>query len=316
MSVPTSLKAGPFTSNVLVKKRYLAIYFAIIWLSFYVVQFEFWLYWQLLFESNIIQFYAFLPVLLFLIYVSLVLVSLGIAKAFLVVINLIHPPREGTFLRVGSDKDYCYWSIRNVVKKWPIYLAHKFPFPFLDNICFKLFGVKTKFGNSLFEGWVDTEFVEFGKNIVVGQGSIIQSAVIVGNILRIQKTTIEDDVRIGTHSIIMPGTHMKKRSVLAAHSTTTVGQTLEEGWVYLGVPAKKFKKNVFFMDGLKRILTKTVEDIEGLREKYEMLYTKRHDKDLSIVEKLQQKKEIQERERERLREGKPKKKAKASINNE
>jgi len=95
-----------------------------------------------------------------------------------------------------------------------------------------MFGVKTKFANSLFEGWVDCEFIEFEKNVVEGQGGNVQSAVIVGNLLIIKKTIIEENVRIGTHSIIMPGTYMEKNCVLAACSTTTVGQILEEGWIY------------------------------------------------------------------------------------
>ena len=83
--------------------------------------------------------------------------------------------------------------------------------------------------NSLFEGWVDTEFIDFGKNVVIGQGTIVQSAAIVGNLLIIKKTIIEDNVRIGALGVIMPGTHIGKNSVLAANSVTTVGQELEEG---------------------------------------------------------------------------------------
>ena len=211
-------------------------------------------------------------------YVSLVFVSLFFTKILLVIINLFHKPKEGIFLRDPSNKDYRYWSIRNTIKKWTAWIAHKFPLPFLDNICFKLFGVKTKFSNSLFEGWVDTEFIEFGKNVVVGQASIIQSAVIIGNLFIVKKTIIEDNVRIGAHSVIMPGTYMKKNSVLAASSLTTIGQELEEGWVYLGAPAKKYKENVFFEDGLEEIISGQEHDIEELRKKYEELYTKRKDK--------------------------------------
>ncbi|MFX1239570.1 MAG: hypothetical protein ACFE8P_17855, partial [Promethearchaeota archaeon] len=163
--------------------------------------------------------------------------------------------------------------------KWPIWISHKFPFPFMDNICFKMFGVKTKYSNSLFEGWVDTEFIEFGKNIVVGQGSVVQSAVIVGNLFIIRKTIIEDKVVIGSQSIVMPGTHMKKYSILGGHSMTTIGQELEESWIYLGAPAKKFKKNVFFEDGLEEIIKrqgeKTIESID----RFEELYTVRKDKE-------------------------------------
>ena len=59
-----------------------------------------------------------------------------------------------------------------------------------------MFGVKTRISNSLFEGWVDTEFLEFGKNVVVGQGAIVMSSMIIGNLLIIKKTLIDDEVRI------------------------------------------------------------------------------------------------------------------------
>ncbi|MGB5909767.1 MAG: hypothetical protein ACXACC_04555 [Promethearchaeota archaeon] len=278
MSVPAYLKAGPFTSNVLVKKKYLIFYLFQIWISIFVIQFEFWWYWNLLYYNKFIHFIIFLPLLIFVIYISLLFVSLFFTKILLIIVNLFHKPREGVFLRTPSNKDYRYWSIRNTIKKWPAWIAHKFPLPFLDNICFKLFGVKTQFSNSLFEGWVDTEFIEFGKNVVVGQASVIQSAVIIGNLFIIRKTIIEDNVRIGAHSVVMPGTHMKKDSVLAASSLTTVGQELEEGWVYLGAPAKKYKRDVFFEDGLEEIIAEQEHDIEELRKKYKELYTRRKDK--------------------------------------
>jgi len=214
-------------------------------------------------------------------YITIVFISIFTAKILLRVVNLIHKPREGVFLRHPSDKDYRYWSLRNTIKRWPIWLAHNFPFPFLDNICFKVFGVKTKFSNSLFEGWVDTELIDFGKDVVVGQGSIIQSSVIIGNMLIIRKTVIEDCVRIGAHSVVMPGTHMGKNSILAASSTTYVGQELEEGWIYLGIPAKKYKKNLFYQDELESLIEKELEDTEELQKKYEDLYTKRHDKHIT-----------------------------------
>ena len=148
----------------------------------------------------------------------------------------------------------------------------------MDNICSKMFGVKTKYSNSLFEGWVDTEFIEFGKNVVVGQSAIVQSAVIVGNLFIIRKTIIEDNVVIGIHSVVMPGTHMKKNSILGGHSLTTVGQEIEENWVYLGAPAKKFKPNVFFEDNLEDTILRHTKDIELLHKQSEDLYIKRHDK--------------------------------------
>ena len=232
-------------------------------------------------------------------YITIVFSAIIFAKILLIIANVFHKPREGVFLRSPPDKDYRYWSIRNTIKKWPIWLAHRFPFPgFLDNVCFKAFGVKTKISNSLFEGWVDTEFIEFGKDVVVGQGAIVQSAVIVGNLLIIRKTVIEDDVRIGSHSIVMPGAHIGHNCILAANSVTTVGQVLESGWIYLGLPATKFKKNYFFEDGLEDKIGQ-VEDVEALREKYEESYFKRHDA-LTLKERRELKRGLKEEEKKRF----------------
>ncbi|MHA1256250.1 MAG: hypothetical protein ACTSPS_11685, partial [Promethearchaeota archaeon] len=133
-------------------------YVGLMWISIIAITLEFWIYMQYLWNSNSkILFFIFLPLLFFLMYITTVIVSLFFAKVMLIIINFLHKPREGIFLRDKSNRDYRFWSLRNVIKKWPIWLSHKFPFPFLDNICFKVFGVKTKFSNSLFEGWVDCE---------------------------------------------------------------------------------------------------------------------------------------------------------------
>jgi len=277
MSIPSSMRVGPLIPTVLIKKKYLIFYLIIVWFSFIPLFLELWLYWQFLWSyTRPIHFYTFLPLLIIPMYVTLVFSATFIAKIFHLIVNAIHKPRTGVFLRHPSDKDYRYWCIRNVIKRWPFWLSHRFPFPFLNNFCFKVFGVKTKFTNSLFEGWVDTEFLEFGKNVVVGQGAIVQSSLIIGNLLIIKKTVIEDDVRIGSHAIVMPGTHIKKRSVLASNSVTTVNQILDEGYIYVGVPAKKLKRNYFFEDGLQDKLGQ-VEDVEALRAKYEKMYLKRYD---------------------------------------
>lgn len=278
MSIPSSLKVGPNTSLILVKKRYLIFYIFLIWISIFSIQFEFWLIWKLYLYNKFAQFYIFLPLVIFIMYLTSIIVSLIFAKILLLIVNLIHKPREGIFIRDRSDKDYRYWSLRNTIKKWPIWISHKFPFPFMNNICFMMFGVRTKYSNSLFEGWVDTEFIEFGKNVVIGQGAVIQSALIIGNLFIIKKTTIEDNVVIGSQSLVMPGTHIRKNSILGGHSMTTVGQELEENFIYLGAPAKKFKKNVFQEDGLEKIIKEQMKGKIESKENYEDFYTMRKDK--------------------------------------
>ena len=296
MSIPSSMRIGPLIPTILIKKRYLIFYFVIMWFSFIPIFLELWIYWQFLWNyTRPIHFYTFLPLLIIPMYVTLVFSAIFVAKIFYSIVNAIHKPRTGVFLRHPSDKDYRYWCIRNVIKRWPFWLSHRFPFPFLNNICFKVFGVKTKFSNSLFEGWVDTEFIEFGSNVVVGQGTIVQSSMIIGNLLIIKKTVIEDDVRIGSHAIVMPGTHIKKRSVLASNSVTTVNQKLDEGYIYVGVPAKELKKNYFFEDGLQDKLGQ-VEDVEALRERYEKMYLKRVDEKPKFKERREKKKKTKAQE--------------------
>ena len=299
MSIPNTMRIGPFTASALARKRYLILYFLLIWASIIPLLLELWVYWQLFWNPRPVHFYTYLPLLGILMYVTIVFAAIFFTKILLMIINTIHKPREGVFLRVKADKDYRYWSLRNTVKRWPVWLAHRFPFPgILDNICFKVFGVKTKISNSLFEGWVDTEMIEFGRDVVVGQGAIVQSSCIIGNLLIMRKTKIEDGVRIGTHSIVMPGTHIGQNCILAANSVTTVGQVLEKDWIYVGIPAKKFKRNYFFEDGLEDKLGQ-VEDIEALRERYEEVYVKRYD-ELTYKERKELKKEKKEREKERF----------------
>ncbi|GAG96483.1 unnamed protein product, partial [marine sediment metagenome] len=91
--------------------------------------------------------------------------------------------------------------------------------------------------------------------------------------------------------------HIGYNCILAANSVTTVGQVLERGWIYVGIPAKKFKLNYFFEDGLEDKLGH-VEDVEALREKYEEVYTKRYD-ELTHKERKELKKEKKEEEKKR-----------------
>ena len=298
MSIPNTMRVGPLIPTVLIKKRYLIFYITIVWFSFIPLFLELWVYWKFLWNyARPIHFYTFLPLLIIPMYVTLVFSATFIAKIFHLLVNAIHKPRTGVFLRHPNDVDYRYWCIRNVIKRWPFWLSHRFPFPFLNNICFKVFGVKTKFSNSLFEGWVDTEFIEFGKNVVIGQGAIVQSSLIIGNLLIIKKTIIDGDVRIGSHAIVMPGSHIKKRSVLASNSVTTVNQILDEGYIYVGVPAKILKKNYFFEDDLQDKLGQ-VEDVEALRAKYEKMYLKRVDEKPKFKERRERKKRTKAQEQD------------------
>ena len=74
-------------------------------------------------------------------------------------------------------------------------------------------------------------------------------AVIYGHIHNYEKHTLEiKRVRIGNNcvigagSIIMPGSHIQNNVTLAAGALVTMNQTLKEGKLYGGVPAKEIVK--------------------------------------------------------------------------
>ena len=134
----------------------------------------FWLWycWQLFPIKNLL-FYFLFPLLFFIDIIILILGSLVVAKIFLVFANLFHKPKEGVFDISKKDKDYASWSLRAVIRKWPIWLARQLSLPSLEKLVTKFLGVKLSFSSSIHEAWIDSEFVQIGKNVKLGQGCIL-----------------------------------------------------------------------------------------------------------------------------------------------
>jgi hypothetical protein len=194
-------------------------------------------------------------------------------------INLICKPREGVFLRNKKDRHYCYWSIRALVRKWPTWLARQLSIPLLEILVLKILGMKTSFSNSLYEGWVDCEFVEFGKNVKIGQGSFVISNLIIKDKLIIKNVSIQDNVIIGAHSIVLPGTIIEKSTILDTISMTKVNQILESNLIYRGIPAKKIDKDILIKtdNQLRELIwdKKVLEDSDEVN-------LRTHSKELSV----------------------------------
>lgn len=209
----------------------------------------------------------------------LILSSIIVAKIFLIFINLLHKPKEGVFFRSKDDKDYCYWSLRAVVKKWPVWLARQLSLPILETLVFKFLGVKTSFSNSLYEGWIDCEFVEFGKNVKIGQGSLIASNIIIQDKLIVKKINIKDNVIIGAHAVVLPGTVIESNTILDVISMTNINQHLESNSIYRGSPAKKVEDTELIIDRaqLEEAIFK-----ENISEKYNEVNLKTNVKELSV----------------------------------
>ncbi len=242
-TIPASLKAGPTTTNTLSANRYLIIYILLIWFSLIP---DFFL---ILYLISILKFdwvlFIIIPLILFVLYMLFILSALFFSRIALTLVNLFHFPKEGVFPKTIKNKDYRAWVKRAVIKKFPIWLCHNFPFPWVDILAFKVFGNVVPWTTPLFDAWVDTEFLEIGKGTTVGQGAVIMTSLITTEFLIIKKVKIGKNCLIGGHSVVAPGTILQDNVVLGALSSTQISQELESGWVYMGSPAQKYRESKF-----------------------------------------------------------------------
>jgi len=202
----------------------------------------FWFYWKL-FSLNDVLFYILFPAWFFIGILIFILSSVFIAKIFLTFINLFHTPKQGVFTTIKEDKDYCYWSLRAVTKKWPIWLIRQLSLPFFEILAYKILGIETSFSNALDNAWIDCEYIKLGKNVRIGQGSLIMSNIIVGNKLIVKEVNIGDNVIVGAHALILPGTIIGNNSIVDSNGLTLINQKLDPNSIYSGNPVEKYATN-------------------------------------------------------------------------
>ena len=89
----------------------------------------------------------------------------------------------------------------------------------------------------------------------------------------IKKVIIGDHVVIGGNSIVAPGTRIGKNSTLGAMGITHINQILEPNWIYIGLPAKKYRKNPFFEENLENKITHVI-DTDALQAEIFKTYEK------------------------------------------
>lgn len=161
-----------------------------------------------------------------------------VSALFLIVINTIFRPKEGVFHRDPKDKNYLFWNLRNLVKKWPLYVMASNPFPWLKHrATLRFFGVKIGKHCMCDNCWISSEFVSIGKNCIIGVSSVIVSFGVEAETFLLKKIIIEDNVALGAKSVILPGTTIKHDAKLSAYSSTDYEDVLEENLVYNGTPA-------------------------------------------------------------------------------
>lgn len=242
-----------FTTSSAISKinlKFLALYVPILWFSGFMISILWYEYTKnkppiQVDPINWISTFLFLPVMLFLSILLFLGFCLIFTKLFLVLINLIHKPKEGVFKAEVGNTDFDFWCLRTQVKKLPVFLSRNCPIPYLDAWTLRWLGLSMDFSSHLNDAWCDLEFVDMGRGVMVGQGAVIMSSMVVGKYLIIKKTFIDDYVVVGGQDTIAPGTIFGKDTVTGALSTTNYCQILEDGWIYFGIPVIKLKRNTY-----------------------------------------------------------------------
>ena len=241
MFQPASLKGdSPTPVDEKIRNKYLIIYLIIIILSFVPCSLFEYIYVLFLWNKGLYMlFFLFLPfnflILIYILQLSAILFSV----LFLTIINLLFPPKEGIFSRDVRDKNYLYWNLRNLSKKWPLFISASNPFPWLKNrFTLRFFGVNIGKKAICDTCWISSEFVNIGNNVIIGMGSTLLSFGIEQDKFILKRIQVEDNVLIGAKCILLPGTTIKKDSKLSAHSYTNFDDILKENSIYSGHPAK------------------------------------------------------------------------------
>jgi acetyltransferase-like isoleucine patch superfamily enzyme len=222
----------------------LILYIPVIWISSFLV-IIFWVNYFFILNGLVILQVVLFPLMVFGSYMVFIFGVAISAKLLMIIIEMIHLPREGIFIAQKGNKEYDFWCLRVQLKKFVLWVMDNCPVPWIDIWGFKWFGLKVDFSSHMFDAWVDTEFIEFGHKITVGQGATLMSSMVVGKYLIIKKIIFEDYSVIGGVSNIAPGTKIGEETIIGAFSTTNYNQELEPGWVYFGIPASKLKENKY-----------------------------------------------------------------------
>jgi len=228
-------------------------------------------------------------------YFIFILSTLFFSKLFLILINLIHVPKEGIFRAKAGDPDFDFWCLRIELKKVSLWIFRNCPLPWMDVLAFKWFGIKIDFSSNLQDSWTDAEFIEFGRKVMIGQGAVVMSSMVVGNYLIIKKIIFSDFALIGGQSTISPGTIFGKDTMLGAVSITNYNQFLEPGWIYSGIPARKLKPNKG-SESRRDIIYRVDVDEE---KKYEEFQEINIDKELNYLVESDETNELKIKKREK-----------------
>ncbi len=248
--------------------KFLVVYIPIFWLSGMIVNIIFYTFTY--YVQNWILMAFFLPAMIIFIWFIFILGCFFFSKLFLILVNLIHKPKEGIFKADIGDTDFEFWCLRTELKKIVFWLIRNWPLPWMDILAFKWFGVKMSLSSSLYDSWCDGEFITFGRRVLIGQGSTIMSSMVIGRYLIIKNVICGDYSLVGGHTTIAPGTIIGEDTFVSAISNTLYNQILEPGWIYLGIPVIKLKENKYAKERRDIIMKRDVDEEQKFEIEHEV----------------------------------------------
>ncbi|MFW9824789.1 MAG: hypothetical protein ACFFE4_17740 [Candidatus Thorarchaeota archaeon] len=260
-----------FTTSSAVSRvniKFLIVYLPIFWLSGMLVSMIFYTFVYYARQWYFLAF--FMPAMIIIMWFIFILGCFVFSKLFLILVNLIHKPKEGIFRAEIGDTDFEFWSLRTELKKIVLWLVRNWPFPWADIIAFRWFGIQMTLSSALYDSWCDAEFIIFGRGVLIGQGSTIMSSMVVGKYLVIKNVICDDYCLVGGHTTIAPGTIIGKDVMISAISNTLYNQVLEPGWIYLGIPVIKFKPNKYAETRNGTLMKRDVDEEEKFEIEHEV----------------------------------------------
>ena len=189
-----------------------------------------------------------------------IILTLLFCKLTLLILNLMHNPTEGLFKIDSNNRDYSFFCYRVAVKKHLFWVFNNFCFPWAANLAFKICNMRSDYKSTMFDGWSDVEFIDYGRNVMVGQGAVVLSSMIIGDHLLIKKVIIGDHVVLGGNAIVAPGSVIGANTTLGVWATTHINQVLEPGYIYIGRPARKYKPATKMLEDSKKQAYRRIVD--------------------------------------------------------
>ena len=138
-----------------VSLKFLIVYLPIFWFSGLIVA-TFW-YGYVVSKLPWIIRLLFLPLLLLAFMLLFIISCFFFSKLLLILINLMHLPKEGIFRTEKGDTDFEFWRLRTEIKKIVLWLIRNWPLPWIDVIAFRWFGLSMDFSSHLNDAWCDAE---------------------------------------------------------------------------------------------------------------------------------------------------------------